>query len=298
MEFRDQKQKHEIIDTYYSLLPINRLLKIFALSCVFRNGRQVQAHWSLTKNLIIVILFTAINLVVLYYKTQHLWYSIEKQAFKFIDTLHLTFIFSSCLYFVDLIVVRVYGTDVCVKYYNTYERLDSILGMTYYIAIRKRIIKISVFLLLISIIGCAIDYVAWYVALTWEIPTYYLVEYTYFVLKTLTVLDAISNVLHVEYRQRTLGDAILLFDVTPTHSEVGKESTKTWFGIIEVRRNKVGSSKTVLDNDFDLTCLSQYYLMVREQTDFVNKMFGTRVCIRPFILSLTRLGINHIDIFP
>ncbi|CAH2048679.1 unnamed protein product, partial [Iphiclides podalirius] len=186
-----------------------------------------------------------------------------------------------------------------VEYFQQYGRLDKILDMTFYVEIRERLDKLIIFFGVIWVTSSACDFIAWLLLFGILTPLVYSVAYLYLLIKMLTVLDLIAQVMQIEFRLRCIGDYIqdnyCMADKNKSFAEDcmyidnwlytknGQPEAKTLKKALDV----------ALNAGDEIKFLSKYYLLLIEQTAFINKMYGMRtlgaVEYFPVFSNLTRL---------
>lgn len=271
------------MDTYSTMRPINFLLKCFALNCVYKKDNNVASSWSLIQNLSIMFIMCSINVFILYNEAQER--DFKSFEFTLTDAYVFTFLLSFFKYVVDLVFVRKYCKKECVDYYYAYDKIDNILKTNDYNKIKVTCLKIMVFTSALFSFAIILDFLAWYLPYKF---IYMLALFVYFYefLRTLNILEMVSHVFQVEHRLCILGDIVEKFN--KNSKDVSKWVTVRWFVNYEATRL---DRLTVLDeraarNDIgtpdDILQLSQCYLLLMKQTEFINTMFGFRVSISYF----------------
>lgn len=268
------------MDTYSAMRPTNFILKCFALNCIYKKDNKIVSSWSLSKNLIIILILCSINSVTFYYKIQKT--DFKSNEFTFRDEINYVFIIGFLRYMVDLIYVRKYGTKECISYYCTFDKIDKILKMSYYNETQIISLKIMVLSCIFFIITIIFDGFAWY-SIDDKFYISFIIEYFYTFATILIVLDMISHIVQIEYRLHTLGD------IVEKLNRSDKEEPKCFAICLDLNSEATGldisetfnvqGTENGTTHPVDILQISQSYLMLIEQTDFINTMFGFRVSI-------------------
>lgn len=196
-------------DTFYTLVPLNWLLRFFNLSCIYQSGNQLKVSWSLTRSIVYVLIFGFVNFFLLLTKIERLDIIRNNSTLiTFSDFIQVSYLIGYFEYTVDLIYVYKYGRDHLLKYFKCFEHVDQILGMTYYDEIRRIILRTVGFCIVVSTLSSFIDYICWIEGFGWISPTLYSLDYFYFFLNMLTVLDGVSHVIQLEYRLKLIEDLL------------------------------------------------------------------------------------------
>lgn len=219
-------------------------------------------------------------------------YSELNLSIKVTDTVQT--VFDYCQYLVDLYFVSKYGGEVSIEYYRQYANIDKILDMAYYTDIRRRLLRLVGVFMFIWLTSSISDFGAWYMSYGLITPLYYSIAYLFLLIKILTTIDLTSQVIHVEYRLRLMGDIMEGFykscdDLPESIPLTGLISdsilNKNWFynkcksEAPELNYPKRSQTlKSLSSNSYHETkWLSRCYLLLTEQCTFINNMYGIRV---------------------
>nr|WCC57779.1 gustatory receptor 14 [Papilio glaucus] len=287
-----------------TLNPLRRFLKIFSLNCN-KEKKTVGSRPTfclICRSVLMAIILGSLTISSLYWKTRKFYSEIDV-SIKITDAVQMIYDLSQ--YLVDIFFVLVYGRDVSFEYFKQYGRIDDIIGMTYYSEIKLRLVKLIAFFALVWVTSSVCDFIAWLFTFGWLAPLVYSIAYVYLLIKILTTLDLISQVMQVECRLRCLGDLLLAYYSGESKEQDFVEdcaSKYNWF----YPNNKVGEVscpplKKVASNVTDeIKWLGKYYLLLIEQSVFINKMYGMRVftniAVRYIIISQNT--IEGVDYFP
>lgn len=258
------------VRNYGTISILNNILKIFALNCVFMKEHKIASRWSLLTNVILILIAVVLNVLSLYYKFKV--YGLQNET-SFIIVIQSTFLIGFVQYLSDLYHVKKYGTKVSVQYYNLYENIDKLINMNYYGIVRKTIIYTLISFTILYCISTIIDVIAWYITVGGLTIAVYLIEYFYFIPKLLTILDAASHVMLVEYRLRTIGDMVEQYENSMKNKVTCNESIKKDI-IAETADVENLKRRYMSDN---ILSLSRCYLLLKKQVNFINSMYGFRV---------------------
>lgn len=190
-----------IKDTFYTLVPINRLLRMIALSNINRKGITVRTFRSITKAATYILVITVINLLFLYVKMIRHTHFINT---TFINLLEVAYWFSHLVYIVDLYFAQKYGGDALIKYIQAFDAIDKTLTKTDYEGIHKMIIINVISGIGVFLFASIIDYVVWIYVHGWIGPSIFSIDYFCWFLNILTILDVVSQVIQVEFRLKII----------------------------------------------------------------------------------------------
>lgn len=201
-------------------------------------------------------------------------------TFGFFDSVQISYLFDLVHYCADITFVYKYGRQRCVDYYSTYQLIDTVLGKYFFIKIRKSIIKMCSFLIVIWFLAMIVDYIAWSMAFGWMVPFAYFMDAITLALKIISYLNVISNCVQIEYRLKAI-EADLNFIYCSMES------------VPAMIKEVVRADKYNKKNNLNLQCiyvkpviiyrsnvvshLSRCYLLLLEQCNYINIMSGYRV---------------------
>lgn len=270
-----------ILRTCDTLKPLHRLLKLFSLNC--NTNKQInKPTYYFCKSLLMAIILGSLTISSLYWKITKL-YSEINISIKITDVIQM--IYDLCQYLVDISFVLVYGRDISFEYFKQYARIDNIITMKYYSEIKLRLVKLISFFALMWATSSVCDFTAWVFTFGWLAPFVYAIAYVYLLIKILTTLDLISQVMQIECRLRCLGDLLLAYYCGETKEQGFVEDCAfkyNWFyPNKEVDKDPFPPLKKVGSNITDeIKLLGKYYLLLIEQCAFINKLYGMRVSKR------------------
>lgn len=260
-----------IKDTFYTLGPVNWILRIFVLSTVRREQNQLVQCWSWSGTFIVLVTMLTTNLIFLAIKVRN--FGNTYGQLNFIDSLQLTYILGFAEYIVDLVFVY-RMRHRCVKYLQFYANIDKVLKVPDFSQIRMKNLAFVLLIITGFTLTSIFDYIAWSCAYGWVAPTLYSLDYIYGFINALTIVDVISNVIQIEYRVKEILGYIK--DYYATSLALSDEMNDIDVGAVE--RKKVDRLKTVsYGKAYDVLLLSKSYVMLMEQVNFINAAYGVRV---------------------
>ncbi|XP_072942956.1 uncharacterized protein [Epargyreus clarus] len=193
----------------------------------------------------------------------------------------MTFILAYFQHLTDLYFVYKYGRETALEYFRVYDHVDRTLNMTYYNVIKRNISYLMIFIT-ISAVSCILfDGFLRYMFVNWSNATIECLNNLYFLVLILIVIDIIAHITQVQFRLKLMGDVLEDFYLsTESLPEVMKEIIIT---IKDQPKNEKVTNhldllKTIcLNRNYSILKLSRCYLLLLEQTDFINTIFGIRV---------------------
>ncbi|XP_050679999.1 uncharacterized protein LOC126975928 [Leptidea sinapis] len=225
------------------MIPLNYFLKIFSLNLwgPVQLSKISQFIFILPAIMLGCLVVTALYLKITYF------YHGQLVSIKYTDAVEMFFDFF--LYCVDLISVHKYRLNTKQYLYN-YQKIDEILGMKCCLLVKNRLVRLIVVFFLVWAISSVCDYAGWTLAAGWLSATVFSLSYVFFLIKILTSLDLTSQIMQIEYRLSTIAD-IVSVSFTSQNSLANIESK--------------------------VKCFVKCYLMLLDQTSFVNQVYGKRV---------------------
>ncbi|XP_072942960.1 uncharacterized protein [Epargyreus clarus] len=311
MNVRNVRGRNENLDAFYTLKPLNFVLRMLGLNCIYRDGAVLKYDWSVAKTTILILLFGGLNVFSLYYKL-YIWNGVISFTFK--DAIQIVFIFGYFQYLLDLFYVHKYGRDQLLEYFRIYERIDSVLGKTYFREIRSSTIHLLISFTAISFISSVIDFSAWLMTFGMPVVVTFFIDYTYVMIRNFSIADVIAQVTQVLYRLKSIGDLLKeyhsLSEIAPGVKDIIDEkysSRKVW-----KKTSHLVPFKTIDQYEFLITKLSGCYLLILEQCDHINAMYGVRtlaICLSNLIdiiillnlairISLDSMRVYYHGIYP
>lgn len=276
----------EVFSTFY---PLNRILQLVGLSCVFSIDKKLKCYTSTLKVTCILIILFVFNCLSFYYKFPN-FTNVSSAAL--INNFYLFIIILDYFqYFINIYFVYKYGKESHLKYLNNYVFIDNILH-TYYIhgRVKSSINKTCVFFLVLCSIISIADFITWFIIYN-SASVSYILYYVYAFLQLFSSLDFIANCTQVLYRLQTIGDEL---------QYRGRESSNlsVLYGetvddvLIKKNQLKTNSSRAVAkpihrQNIVNIVTGSyRCYLLLIDQSSYINKVFGFRV-------SVLKLKVNY-----
>lgn len=198
----------KIKDTFYSLSPLNLLLRSAGLSNIYRQGTLLAESGSIAKTIIYIFIGGLLNILVFYYKFDSFEGNRVNGLMKFSDAIQITYWFAYFEYITDMYSVYKYGRGFLLKYFQNFDNIDALLGVPCYDGIRSTLMKNVASSLVMFFIIFSFDYASWVYIEGWFYTTVYSIEYLYFCLNIFTILDIVSHVIQVEYRLKIIRDLL------------------------------------------------------------------------------------------
>nr|WCC57722.1 gustatory receptor 14 [Papilio dardanus] len=280
-----------------TLKPLHRLLKLFSLNC--NKDNQISSKptcYLISKSILMAIILATLTISSLYWKITQLYGEISV-SIKITDAIQT--VYDLCQYLVDISFVLVYGRDMSFEYFKQYGRLDNIMGMNYNSEVKLRLIKLIAFFAFIWAISSMCDFTAWVLTFGWLAPFVYSIAYVYLLIKILTTLDLISQVMQIECRLRCLADLLLTCYCGGSKEQGFVEDCAfkyNWFYPSKVGKDtnplkKVGSNITD-----EIKWVRKYYLLLIGQCAFINKMYGMRILLNSLSLLIDMVRFTNIAV--
>lgn len=267
------------METYSTLRPTNFVLKPMALNCICKKDNRIVASWSLFKNLSILFILCPINALALYFKVIHT--DITENGFTFTDAVHYEFIFGFIKYIVDLAYVKMNSSKECIDYYYAYENIDNILKIRCYDEMKKNCRTIVTLICAGCIFTFIFEFTAWHLVQPIDTEDIsFVIQYFYSFAQVLTVLDMISHLVQIENRLRTFGD--IAEKLIGTNMDMAK------------RTNVFKVTEPFSWTPDDIISLSRCYLMLINQTEFINNLFGFRVSLLIFYFEFSYFFYSYL----
>nr|WCC57879.1 gustatory receptor 14 [Papilio memnon] len=279
-----------------TLKPLHRLLKLFSLNC--NKNKQISKPCYFCKSILMAIILGSLTISSLYWKITKL-YSEINISIKITDAIQM--IYDLCQYLVDISFVFVYGRDMSFEYFKQYGRIDNIINMNYYSEIKLRLVKLIAFFALIWATSSVCDFTAWVFTFGWLAPFVYAIAYVYLLIKILTTLDLISQVMQIECRLRCLGDLLLAYYCRGSNEQGFQEDCAfkyNWF-YPNSKVDKVPNpplKRVGLNITDEIKLLGKYYLLLIEQCAFINQMYGTRILLNSLSLLIDMVRFTNIAV--
>lgn len=258
--------KNKYCDVLSTVEPLNGVLNIFGLSSVHRFEGKLQYSWSCRKTTLLHFSLFCANVCNIYFKFH---YSIKNpRVIDFNNSNQMFFLLEYFRISIDIICVSM-NRYKYLDYYSLYAYIDKVLGIPNYVKIRKCIIKMCSFYILIGVVSIMLDYIAWVIGCGLVDTTIYSIDYFYVGLRLLCALDVITHYNQLFFRLKMI-----------------KRSLKTFFAdnfklgslVAAQDVNRLNSLKIVCNSYCDVIIwLRRCYLLLLEQCDFINTVYGFRV---------------------
>lgn len=269
-------------NTYDSLSPLTWLLKIFAINCNVEHETDPKLLY-LTNILLKMAVIGSLNIFCLYYKIKYIFETISS-SIKLTDSIQM--VYDHFQFVIDLWFIYKYGRHISIEYFKQYESIDVILGMTDYTTIKWKLSKLICIFISIWFTSSAFDFAAWWLGYGWMTPLIYSISYFYLFIKIITTLDLTSHIMHIEVRLTMIADLV-------QHYYSASENLPGFVGYSVCNKNWLypdarsrarelksrGNPLQILSNDDynEVQWLTRCYLLLTEQVEFINSIFGFRV---------------------
>ncbi|KAL4715415.1 hypothetical protein ACJJTC_015318 [Scirpophaga incertulas] len=288
----DNKNKNEANNSIRPLPFLNTMLTIFGLSCEFHQRCQKYlCTFYFFYLAALCTLFGFASVFVLTYKMEFVNKTLNK-SIMLTDTIQTVYDYFQ--YIVDIVYSFRYGRFFYHVYAKQYSTVDRILGKEMIcIAIEERFKKSCIFLMMLWFLSSLCDFSAWVLGYGWIIPIVYSLSYVFVLIKILTTLDLTSNIMHIQFRVRTISDIIQNYynsaKCLPGMAACDTVRNNDWFYCNGNSKKKDGSDA---QNDSNLNkeeinkfhFLSACYLLIIEQCSYINQMFGMRILLNSLSL--------------
>ncbi|CAG9786833.1 unnamed protein product [Diatraea saccharalis] len=266
---------NNISNTYKTCRVLNFMLSVFGLNCnVHRNAKLM-----LIRIFLSIIILGALLVFVIYYKANHINKVLNKSVTA-TDTAQN--IYDYFQYIIDLFYVYKYGGHVYCEYFKQYSTIDDIIGREKDInLIKNRLSKLSVIFITIWLLNSICDFVAWSLTFGWKTPLIYSPSYLYLLIRMVTNLDTICQILNIQCRMRVIYN--IVHDSYESADSLSVTicdtiQNKNWF---YNRKTPDSTHKKITPQEYNRDKqLSKCYLLLTEQCAYINQMFGFRVSFR------------------
>lgn len=259
------------MESHKTLKSLNFFLKIFALHNISYKEIFFENSWPYFRVFITIISFGALSSYNLYlhYTSPH--FALASPSVLISDTA-LT-VLGYFEYIADLCFVYNFSHEMC-DYFNIYDQMDKAIPMEYYNEIRHSVKAMLGFFISSWLVASLGEYAVWANVLGWISPSSYVTTYFMFLIRLLTVIDINAQTLHVKYRLKTMTDKIQDYALFADDSS---SCLKTWHKRRNVNVIELNEAPTVLKFRNGIEKVNSYYLLLHEQTSFLNNYFGIRV---------------------
>lgn len=279
-------------NTFDSLSPLTWLLKIFAINSNVENACYSQNVF-IIKALLMIGVIGSINVFCLCYKVNHIFGTISLSV-NLTDCIQM--VYDHFQLIIDLWCIYKYGRHMSIKYFKQYESIDIILKMTDYNTIKWKLARLITVFSLIWLTSSAFDFAAWGLGFGWVIPLVYSIAYIYLFIKIITTLDLTSHIMHIETRLAMMADLVQNYYAAAENLPgfVGDPvCNKNWLNTrASLRSQELDNLHKIhiLSKEInDAQLLTRCYLLLTDQVELINCMFGFRVRDIMFILIFVKL---------
>ncbi|XP_062525758.1 uncharacterized protein LOC105842431 isoform X2 [Bombyx mori] len=286
------------LTTMNTISPTTKLLKIFALNS---NIEEIDLKCS-TKLRITMTAFVLCSLIFysLYYKFIYV-FDYVNISIKITDCVQMVYDF--CQYIVDLYFVTNYGRNISSEYFQQYKIIDKILEVVCYEIIKHRIVKLLWVFMCIWFSSSCFDFIAWFLNYGWITPLVYSVAYIFLLIKILTTLDLSAHIMNVEIRLKMIADLIHHYYMSCEDNFQAEETLchKNWLNSKERAKYyelqfRIHALKQLSCNNNEIKLLSRCYLMLTEQVEIINRMYGFRILLNSLSLLIDMVRFTNISV--
>ncbi|KAL0830762.1 hypothetical protein ABMA28_002883 [Loxostege sticticalis] len=211
------------------------------------------------------------------------FYCYEMHHFKFYDQVQLTILFRVViLYSIDLCYVFKFGGNKNIHYFKLYEQIDKVLDTNNAI-IKTKVLKVTVVIATLYGIMTVLNIIWTVYDFNESFKTIRaFLEIIMININSLSIVDMMAHVILIEYRLIKIKN-ILQHHFLINHNNFGAlcvlgENNWLYFSKVkDISRNLKGQKNHVDCNYiYDVSWLNKCYLLLIEQSHFINKLFGVR----------------------
>lgn len=267
------------IDAYDIPEVVNRTQNFFGLAAIVRENGDLKWKFSVTKWALRIIISTMSNSLFVYGKV--VAHNILRRKFHFGDLGQMLFLIGYIYYVIDLIIVYKSGIDR-VRYYKIHNYVDDIIGKGFYSETKAEITKMYIGFVSFFILSYLNNFVikAIYEESVFAIILNFLDLYnSFFILVSL--LDQISTITQLKNRLKHMGDVLEAYAncrYTMPGSFEEEIPSEKFKSSRTMMKKKLNSLKCLKDcRYFEILWFKKCYLMMLEQVDYINTLFGLKV---------------------
>ncbi|CAH2089146.1 unnamed protein product [Euphydryas editha] len=284
-------------DAFSTVEPLNYALRISSLSCIYRDGTKLKYSGPIWKFLLYIVVFIAASSYNIYLKSQIIQ---SQKKITFSDSIQVSFLTSTILYIIDIVYVYKYGRESFIDYFNLFDTIDSVLSKPSHYKVKKSIRNMCLFYAFIYISSITIELYTWTYKLNWIVLNVYFVEMLYLLIKMLAALDLIANLIQVKYRLEVIGDLLEhKYCQDDNYSRMIKDVPyeRVWISPEIRNSNRNYSSKAASVTYHDILChLSKCYMLLIDQSEFINLKYGIRLLVTCSIYLLDMVVLLNVII--
>ncbi|KAL0880355.1 hypothetical protein ABMA27_002798 [Loxostege sticticalis] len=271
-----QNKQNESEDAFDSLNFINQLLKIFCLSILSRENRRLKISYSWFKVIFTIVCIICLIIFLTYDIVK--FYAYEIQHFKFNDEVLLVILVRAVLYSIDLCYVFKFGGNTNLHYFKLYEQIDKVLD-TDNAMIKTKVLKVTVFMTSLYGILTVVNIIwaAFYDPTESFTTVRASVGIIMIYINSLSILEMLVHVILIEYRLIKINN-ILQLRCSSTTNNFGALSVLGDNNWLYFSKHKEITRNPQVDCNYfyDISWLNKCYLLLIEQSNFINKLFGVR----------------------
>ncbi|KAL0830761.1 hypothetical protein ABMA28_002882 [Loxostege sticticalis] len=278
-----QNKQNESEDAFDSLNFINQLLKIFCLSILSRENRRLKISYSWFKVFFTIVCIICLIIFLTYDIVK--FYAYEIQHFKFNDEVLLVILVRAVLYSIDLCYVFKFGGNTNLHYFKLYEQIDKVLD-TDNAMIKTKVLKVTVFITSLYGILTVVNIIwaAFYDPTESFTTVRATVGIIMIYINSLSILEMLVHVILIEYRLIKINN-ILQLRCSSTTNNFGALSVLGENNWLYFSKHKEITRNPQVDCNYfyDISWLNKCYLLLIEQSNFINKLFGVRILLNSII---------------
>nr|XP_021207613.1 uncharacterized protein LOC105842431 isoform X3 [Bombyx mori] len=144
---------------------------------------------------------------------------------------------------------------------------------------------------------------AWFLNYGWITPLVYSVAYIFLLIKILTTLDLSAHIMNVEIRLKMIADLIHHYYMSCEDNFQAEETLchKNWLNSKERAKYyelqfRIHALKQLSCNNNEIKLLSRCYLMLTEQVEIINRMYGFRILLNSLSLLIDMVRFTNISV--
>lgn len=285
------KYRSEPKDAFDTMAPINCLLKLFFLTNLTRKNGRIKITWSWPKQILPFLLVFAMAATLTLDRIIKIYYEgLAFNSMNLYDNLPYLSLFE---YVVDLSCVYKFGRHINLTYFNLYKEIDKFLEPNN-VMLKAEVLKVTLLFTVSWVFLTVMALVMWFQDHSPdEVLNFilWLIENIVVVMNNLTLIEMCSNIVQVEYRLKEItktlqdfysfADGRSMFDVPGIENLLflpDSRRREMYLSKEESARKTAYPSKCLMYKYYhDIVWMNKCYLLLLEQTNFINKAFGPRV---------------------
>lgn len=145
-------------DTSYTLVPVNRILRIFLLTNVTCKSSNIDPNYSIFKSVMMILTLAVVNTIVLI--SNLVSFNPVYHHIQFHNSIHTIYWLWYSEYILDLFYL--YKTrQTFLKYLEFYKTIDGLIQVPNFIAMRTTLTRICIWFVLSFILISMFDFMSW-----------------------------------------------------------------------------------------------------------------------------------------